>query len=48
MHPNGYNCVLGTLAGYNSLGDNNIRACVTEEQVKQMREACQTKTKLEV
>ncbi len=48
MRPNGYNCVLGTPIGYNSLGENNTRACVTEEQVKQIREACQTQTKLEV
>lgn len=48
MRPNGYNCVLGTSVGYNSIGENNTRACVNEEQVRQMREQCQTKTKLEV
>lgn len=48
MRPNGYNCVLGTPVGYNSIGENNTRACVNEEQVRQMREQCQTKTKLEV
>lgn len=41
MYPSGYNMYLGTPIGYNSIGENNIKTCLRENDVLTIRNRCQ-------